>query len=36
MTITVAQRRTVRRPRRLRASWTDETVRGSAKKALLT
>ena len=36
MTMTVAQRRTVRTPSRFSASWTDETVRGNAKNAELT
>ena len=36
MTMTVAQRRTVRTPSMVSASRTDETVRGSAKKAELT
>ena len=36
MTMTVAQRRTVRTPSMFSASRTEETVRGSAKKAELT
>ena len=36
MTITVAQRRTVRTPSMFSASRTEFTVRGSAKKAELT
>ena len=36
MTMTVAQRPTVRTPSRFSASWTEETVRGSAKNAELT
>ena len=36
ITITVAQRRTVRTPSRVSASRTEPTVRGSAKKAELT
>jgi hypothetical protein len=34
--ITVAQRRTVRTPSMLRASRTEDTVRGRAKNALFT